>query len=340
MKLCRTAFCLTVALAFGSPNKLAADTFGLEQIRSLSSLPALDRAKLEAGEILSARGPLGNFTRGVYAESCYFVHAPVEVVGEKLLHWNPAKHAQLEIRTMREYRWPAAPNVWEPLRFDARDEDRWLIDRTAQLANGTGTSDLHLTAAEMAMFTDEPQTRGTVAIADFWRKILRARDQSIFSGGLEAVPAYAAGSVQIKARTEFESLLKMAPKIAARFSDFTSRAPFVSGARMPDELLPYWEAALVRSHTNLHAGFIAARKAPSWQLADCSYYVSDTYFFSVTFYELISHGNGTVVWQIDFASAPFRSFTGGLDRVVASKQMIKETGQTARLFRGDVEQGR
>ena len=58
---------------------------------------------------------------------------------------------------------------------------------------------------------------------------------------------------------------------------------------------------------------------------------------SVSFYEMLPQDDGTVVWQIDFASAPFRSFTGGLDRVFAGNEMAKESVLIAKLFRADVE---
>jgi hypothetical protein len=117
--------------------------------------------------------------------------------------------------------------------------------------------------------------------------------------------------------------------------------PFVAGAPPGVEIVPYWEVASVRGHTNLHNAFVVAQKGSgSWQVADCTYYVSDTYFLSLTLYELSAAAEGTVVWQIDFAAAPFHSFTGGLDRVFAGKEMEKEAAETARLFRADVERGR
>ena len=105
--------------------------------------------------------------------------------------------------------------------------------------------------------------------------------------------------------------MKIAPAIAARFAPVLSKAPFSGATNPPDELVPYWEAALVRGHTSLHGGFLSARKsASSWQIADCTYFASDTYFFSVNLYELWPVENGTLVWQIDFVSAPFRGFDG------------------------------
>ncbi len=57
-------------------------------------------------------------------------------------------------------------------------------------------------------------------------------------------------------------------------------------------------------------------------------------------YQLWPMENGTLVWQADFVSAPFRAFTGGLDRVFAGREMIKESQQTIRLLRAEAEQYR
>ncbi|MBA2585101.1 MAG: hypothetical protein H0U99_01280 [Chthoniobacterales bacterium] len=329
--------CLAASLLLCGLSRAAAAS--LDEIRVVSNLPAFDPAQLEHGEVLNARGSLGNFPRGVYAESLYLVHASVEVAGNKLLHWNPSNHAQLEITTLREYRWPAPANSWEALRLDpAHAGDRWLIDRTSRLPNPS-SDELHLTASERSNAQSVPAGERAAPATEFWRKILRARDGAVATGALDALPSYRAGNQEIAARAEFTSLLQMAPRIVARFAGLTKRAPFVAGQPVADAIVPYWEAANVRGHTNLHAGFITAQKgAGSWQLADCTYYTSDTYFFSVTLYELIPQANGTLVWQIDFASAPFRGFTGGIDRLVAGNLMIKEAAKTARLFRTDLQQ--
>jgi len=69
----------------------------LEQIKPISKLPEIDLGRLKQGDVVGARGPVGNFVRGIYCESAFFIHAPVPVAGEKFLRWNPAKHPGLEV---------------------------------------------------------------------------------------------------------------------------------------------------------------------------------------------------------------------------------------------------
>jgi hypothetical protein len=57
-------------------------------------------------------------------------------------------------------------------------------------------------------------------------------------------------------------------------------------------------------------------------------------------FQLWSVDGGTLVWQVGFVSAPFRSYLGGADRYIAGKQMIQETIDTIKAFRVDVEKRR
>ena len=321
----------------------------LEELQSASQLGALDLPKLKRGEIVSARGALGRFVRGVHTESCYFVRAPVAGVADALLHSDPTRHPELEVSEFREYRWPAGADVFAPLSLSAaRREDRWLIDRTWELANASAPGELHLASNEIASLRSElaaqpaksPEQRAARA-TELWRKILHARSVAIEAGGLGAIPTYGNGDLRLAAKPEFQELAKSAPGVAARFAPLTASKPFDTTGAAPDETVGYWEAAQVRGHTGLHNGLLCARKdARSWQIIDLSYYTSDTYFMSMTWFELWPLDDGTLVWQIDFVSAPFHRLTNRIERTFAGTTLLKEAEQWIRLFRRDVEQRR
>jgi hypothetical protein len=315
----------------------------IEQIRSSSGLPGLDLEKLKRGEIESVRGPLGNFPRGVYVEDCFFVRAPLAVVGEKLLHWDTSRHPELEVSIFREYSRPAPPSAFDALALSSnRPKDKWLIDHTCHtLISGTPDG-LFVAASEIPIAklpAQTPPDQRDAKVNEFWKKILASRDKAVASGGLKALPRFQAGKIDISIRSEFDGLMKMTPKVASHFQSLISAKPFSESGHSPDEVVPYWQETLVQGHTTLHAGFLAAvKRSTSWQVADCTYFTSDTYFMSVTLYELFPIENGTLVWQIDFVSAPFRSYLGGTDRFFGAKEMIKGAAKSIRLFRADVEQ--
>lgn len=330
------AFGLIAAASFWPHPARAANP--IDQIRAASGFKELDLEKLKRGEIASERAPLGNFPRGVYVEDCFFVRAPLGTVGEKLLHWDTSRHPELDVAHLREYSWPAGPAVFEALRLSSsRGKDKWLIDRTAQALTSGDPDGLFVAAGEIAPALIRADQRDA-KVNEFWKKILAARDQAAASGGLSALPRFQAGKTELSIRGEFDSLMKMAPKIASHFRPLLAGKPFAESGSSPDEIVPYWQESIVQGHTGLHTGFLAALKRPaSWQVADCTYFVSDTYYMSVSLYQLLPVEEGTLVWQVDFISAPFRSYLGGTDRFFGGKEMIKGAAKSIRLFRADVE---
>ncbi|MEO7167068.1 MAG: hypothetical protein ABI787_01875 [Spartobacteria bacterium] len=308
----------------------------LEELRSLSQLETIDLAQLKSGQIVTERGPNGGFSRGIYLESCYFVQAPMNVVGNALLHWDPVQHGDADVRFYREYALPAAADVFQKLRLDpAFSGDQWLLAQTAQAAENSAPGDLHLTPEELTLLRKKAEPPSAA-----WQEILRRRSEALARGGLAAVAPYS-NDKSISPGSEFRGLLSLAPKAAKHFQPITSAAPLVAGGAPANEAVGFWEALKVRDHTTLQLGLFAARKSPdSWQLVDCIYYPSDTYFMALDLFQLWPVEGGTLVWQVGFVSAPFRSYLGGVDRFVAGKQMTQETLETIKRFRAGVEKRR
>ena len=333
---------VAVAVSFVAAVRIAAGP--LDEVRAASSIQNLDLEKLRGGEIANARGPLGDFARGVYVESCYFLRAPPPVVIAAMQKWDPTRHRELEVSAFRDYALPSTPAVFNSLILNSgRPQDRWLIDKTFELAKA-GETELHLNAGDMALVRSslgqESQSsgHGDAKVSEVWRTILHRRSEALGTGGLAAVPSYRAADTEIAARAEFEALLKMAPAIAARFASLTNGRPFSAAGLAPDSTNMYWEASLVRGHTGLHNGVLCTRKnANSWQAVDLSYYVSDTYILSMTLYEIWPSDRGTLLWQIDFVSAPFHNFGNAVERTFAGRELLKEAAQWIRLFRSDLE---
>lgn len=313
----------------------------LDELKSNAQLPPLNLAKLKHGQIVTERGSDGNFARGISLESCYFVAAPMATVGEKLLHWDPTKHPGSQTRLYREYTFPAAHGVFQTIHLDpAIDNDRWILEHTLAIADGAAPSDLHLTIAEAALIRKEVPPKNSasretrIARANHvWGEILRGRSSSLTQGGMAAIAPYTSDK-SISPGSEFRGLFTLKSKAAKFFHPLLSSCPLTASSASADEAVGYWETTLVRGHTTLQLGLFAARKSPTaWQLIDCVYYPSDTYFMALDVFQLWPVDGGTLVWQVGLVSAPFRSYLGGLDRYVAGKQMTEETIDTIKRFR-------
>lgn len=308
----------------------------LEELRALSLFPGLNLAQLKAGKIFSERGELGDFSRGIYLESCYFVHAPIDVVGNGLLHWDPVQQHDPDVRLFREYAFPGAAAVFNKLQLkDHFAGDKWLLEQTARAAQTGEAGDLHLTNDELALVRQK-----SLPPSEAWQEILRRRSEALARAGLAGVPPYGSDP-SISPGSEFRGLLSLAPKAARHFQAITETQPLVASGKAASEAVGYWEAAKVRAHTTLQLGLFAARKsADSWQMVDCIYYPSDTYFMSLNLYQLWPVEGGTLVWHVGFVSAPFRSYLGGVDRFIAGKQMTEETLSTIKTVRAALEKQR
>jgi hypothetical protein len=321
----------------------------LEEIRSVAQLPSLDLAALKSGQIVTSRGKDGDFARGISLQSCYFVAAPMEAVGEKLLHWDPTRHRQMNVRLYREYPLASSREAFQAVRLASTvTNDRWLLDHTFAIAEGAAARDLHLTPAEIQIIRDDVPKKGVASAQarearanDAWGEILRRRSESLARGGIAAVAPYDTDSA-ISPGSEFHGLLSLDSNVAKYFRPLLVARPLTAGgASEADESVGYWETSIVRGHTTLQLGIIAARKsATSWQLLDSVYYPSDTYFMALDLFQLWPLDQGTLVWQAGFVSAPFRSYLGGVDRFVAGKQMTQETLETIKAFREDFEKAR
>lgn len=327
----------------------AAQAGPLEELKSLAQLPLVDLARLKSGEIITQRGADGNFARGISLQSCYFVPAPMAAVGARLLHWDPTKHPEMETRLYRDYPLDRSREAFRPLRLSARvQNDRWILDHTFAIADGGAAGDLHLTDAEVQLIRAGVPKKGAASASsrearanDAWSEILRRRNDSLAQGGVAGVAPFASDP-SISPGSEFRGLLTLEPAAAKHFRPILGSEPLVAkGAGAADEAVGYWETALVRGHTTLQLGIFAGRKsAESWQLANCIYYPSDTYFMALDLFQLWPVDGGTLVWQVGLVSAPFRSYLGGVDRYVAGKQMIGETLTTIKAFRADLEKRR
>jgi hypothetical protein len=314
----------------------------IEELRALSHFPQVDLAQLKSGKILTQRGSEGDFARGISVECCYFVPAPPAEVGKRMLHWDPTKHPGSQTRIYREYPLNSSREAFQSVRLSSGIEnDRWLLERTFSIADGGGADDLHLTAPEVDLIRKNVPKKDTGSVQarearanDVWGEILRRRSDSLAANGIGGVAPYGSDDKSISPGSEFRGLLPLSPSAAKHFSPILNARPFSASGSAPDESLGYWETSIVRGHTTLQLGVFTARKSTaSWQLVDCVYYPTDTYFMALDCFQLWPVEGGTLVWQVGYVSAPFRSYLGGVDRYVAGKQMTGETVETIKRFR-------
>jgi hypothetical protein len=255
-------------------------------------------------------------------------------VGDSLLHWNPPQHKDLDIRLYQEYSLPGTAETFRKAQLEAGlKEDQWLLRQSEIVARTGRAGELHLTKSEVNLLMARPN-----ALTTAWQEVLRNRSDALGHGGLVTVAPYQSG---ISPASEFAGLLSLVPKAARYFQPVIGTHPLTASGRPASETVAYWETTKLQDHTTLQLGVFVAEKSPnSWQLVDCVYYPSDTYYMALDFFQLWPVDGGTLVWQVGLASAPFRTYLAGVDRYFAGKIMTSETLATIRAFRFDVEKSR
>ena len=63
-------------------------------------------------------------------------------------------------------------------------DDRWLLEETAKISQGSAAGGLHLTREEAALLR-----RKSMGPSEAWREILRRRSEALARGGLTALRA-------------------------------------------------------------------------------------------------------------------------------------------------------
>ena len=126
--------------------------------------------------------------------------------------------------------------------------------------------------------------------ATAWQEILHRRSDALAQGGLAAVAPYGADR-SLSPASEFEGLLSLVPQAARHFLPIAGAWPLVAAGRPANETVAYWETPKIRDHHILQLGFFAGQKGPdSWQVVDCVYYPSDTYFMSLNLLPTLAGG--------------------------------------------------
>ena len=230
----------------------------------------------------------------------------MDVVGEALLHWDPLPHKDLKVRRYREFSLPPGPDAFQSMQLDpAVADDRWLLDETAKIAAGLGAPAACTSRTEETALLRQKSTEPSEA----WREILRRRSEALARGGLNAVAPYGA-IIPSRPAQNFEdsSPLRQRPRSISGRSSARSRSSPPASPRARQSA--FGKHSRLRDHNTLQLGlFAGARKADSWQLIDCVYYPSDTYFMALDLFQLWPVDGGTLVWQVGFVSAPFRSLS-------------------------------
>ena len=234
------------------------------------------------------------------------------------------------------------------MRLDAKAAaDRTLLDWTAGAVKADAPGELHLRREDVDFFrkvfaghdpgtTGERETESNTA----WQGLLQRQSDAVGAGGLAALPSYKAGGGEHRRGGRVsESAQDDAEDRGTIYGvDRCAAAGGRRGSGGGRDRAVHGGVAGARATPVFCLGATAAARAANggWQVIDLTYYTADTYFLSFSLYQLWPWESGTLVWEVDYASAPFRGYLGGVDRVFAGREMTKDSAGAVGTLRKEL----
>jgi hypothetical protein len=315
----------------------------VDAITSFSDFQRIDLNRLLNGDILAERGSLMDFPNGISAQTCFVVPLSAEETAKRLQTWDPSPHAELKVFAFHALHTPCAPEDFQRLDFKNNQKPvRWLMDKT--VASTPAKSDLNLTHDEAKQLADCVQRRtGPQEVSDCWARVLQARAAAFQQKGVAGVFPYEVGGESVSPAIQLRTMLREQLAVSHEFSPILKKIGLLGSDADPSlSPLYYWTLFDADYHGTIALGAVYLLPVGDhFQLVDMDYYVSGTYYTSVTLYEVWpvqSRGKpGALVWRGDFFAAPMLRFTKGTERIAYGALMLQDIKKEIHCVQEDVK---
>jgi len=304
----------------------------------------VDVNALAGGAVLQARGGLLSFPRGITSQSLYMINAAPGDVQSKLIHWNPASHAELKVWLHRSL--PQRPALADFSGLGALPDNgsvQFQIDATAKLDPNNPALQLSREEAQLVAATAAQEKDPKSLFVKAWSQILLGRITSFLDGRGNSDYDVAAGG-DIRPLNDVKSLLHADIKIYGQYQRLLNQTPAKalagSSAAQATPADLYYECFDVEGYAAVGTGVIyQATNGTSIQSADLEYYVNSGIFAEVELEQLwpvaVNGKTETLVWRDDLVSAPNIAYLHGTERLASGMIMLQETKQGIEAFRSE-----
>jgi hypothetical protein len=314
----------------------------LESLKSFSELAPIDLRKLHEGEIRGEPGSLMSYPNGFWAETCFAVPLAPEEVASRLQLWNPSLHPTLKAIEFHQVSEPCNPADFQGLSFKLDNRPlRRLLDKS--LTTTARKSDLNLSRDEARQLGEYAKGKpAPEVVAACWTNLLLQRATAFQQGGFARVAPYELSGEKVSPATCVGAMMRERPAVALEFAPLLRQSGVLGDARqMTLKAFHYWGVYEANHNGTLTLGVVYLLPlGDRFQLLDAQYYVSGTYYTSVTLYQVwpsqIGEKPGALVWRGDFFAGPTLAYLKGLERLAYGTIVLQELKKTIRCFQDDV----
>lgn len=320
----------------------------LAEIATYSSIP-VDLNALYNGTIQVGRGTALRSSRGLSTQAVYLARRPLAFTQKFLVSWDPSAHPEMD--TYQSFNFHSEADAkFEEFKFTRTDRPtKMLMEYTLKIRNHS--DDLHLTKAEveslkatMAALPDKQFESPAFqsAASAFWTSVLKSRFDLYKKGGVSALPPIEMDGNRFSVSEELRSMFSDSPAITKRFLnllDTTCLRP-TPGEPIASALY-YWQLFKADSIATVCLGGIYTSESPeNSKMLDLQFYVSNSYFTSVTLYDLfpvkVNGEDCTLIWRADYVSAPALMSVRGVEQMAAGMLMSQSIKQAVQFFIADI----
>ncbi len=308
---------------------------GTQEIEAFSSFELEAIQKIKPGEILTAKGRLMDFQRGISSETCFLVAHSLEKVAERITFWDQTPYADLGIFIQGKLASEGEPDFSKlsfipSLRPVAKFIDKMKDTRANESA-------LHLSTSEATQIVAKQGSLDASTMNQLWSSILARRFSSYQSGGLKALAAFDACKSAVHVGEEVDAILAEQPGVAKKF-----KALFEKIKTTPYDGSHYWQLQSVDGTAVLVLGTVYKNELSNGgvQLIDLQWYVTSGYYAAFTCYELhpleMGRTAATLIWRGDYTSISMKQMRKGVERMFSVNVMIQEVKKSIRFFLEDL----
>ncbi len=308
---------------------------GSQQIEAFSSFELEAIQKIKPGEILTAKGGLMDFERGISSETCFLAAHPLEKVSERIIFWDQTPYADLGIFIQGKLSSEGEPDFSKLSFIPSLRPVAKFMDKTRDTR--AHDSPLHLSTSEATMIAAKQGSLDVSLMNQLWSSILSGRFSSYQSGGLKALSSFDACKTAVQVVGEVDAILAEQLGVAKEFKDL-----FEKIKTTPTDGAHYWQLQNVDGTAVLVLGTVYKNELANGgvQLIDLQWYVTSGYYTAFTCYELhpleMGRTAATLIWRGDFTSISMKQMRKGVERMFSVNVMIQEVKKSIRFFLEDL----
>jgi len=311
---------------------------------AFSAFHDVDVNAMAGGAILQVRGPIMAFPRGITSQSLFIIHDTPANVASKLITWNPASHADLEVWLHKSL--PPRPTVADfadLANLPSNKSVQFQIDSTANFNPDNPQLQVSKQEGQLITATAAQEKDPKALFAKAWSQIIVGRINSFLGGqGASEVDAGAGGDVH--PISDVKNLFHSDPKVYGQYQGLLNQTPFkaLAGGTAP-RMVPtnlYCDLFDVQGSAALGTGAIyQAPSGNSIQSLDVEYYTNYGVYATIELEQMwpitVSGQAATLVWRDDLVSAPNIEYLHGTERLASSMIMLQETKGGVQAFQAE-----